>query len=455
MMKSIKRWFKWPFGTEAKDQRTEDLPEPKLDFRHPAVEPSARRSLVIDLKTLRQLFPIRTLNDDTLKTFVLDRKADIYPPGSILFRSGEPAHSVHYLLEGSVLLETAEGKTYEIQSDSVKARFPLYAGTQYNATAKAKTEIQVLRLSADIMNLSQAQGGAMREIIDPQAEDIPEQVRESHAFKAFCENYLSAEIELPTLPTVAIKLGQLIERDCNLRELARHVQLDPVISSRLLSVANSPLYHAGGPITSCQDAISTLGVAATRNLVMNLCLRRVFESQDPHINKLLREQWKKSVYLSALCYVLASENGGVNREEALLAGLISDIGALPFLCFLGKHPEEHWTPEEIQAALPHIRGPVGNYLLAQWRFPPELAGIPALAEDWYHSGGGTLGLADIVILSKLHAYIGTPRMVELPAINAIPAYAKLKEGKLSPELSLDILVKAKHKIAEALRIFAG
>lgn len=449
-MKSLLRRFKWPFRTQAATA-PEPLPEPRFE---PTPAP-AHRASPLELQTLQQLFPLRTLDEDTLKTFVLDREADIYPEGSILFRPGEPAHSVHYLLQGRVALTTAEGACYEIQAGSAQARFPLYAGRQYNATAEAKTEIQVLRVNAQIMAHGEPGAAALGTDTDPLDRELPDAVRDHPVFQAFQRHYLDTGLELPPLPTVAAKLGQAIERDCHLRELAGHVQLDPVIGSRLVGVANSPLYHAGEPVNSCHDAIAVLGMAATRNLVLGLCLKRVFESKEPRLNALLHAQWKQSLQLSALCYVLAGENGGIDREEALLAGLIADIGALPFLYFLARPSGVAWSEEDIQTLLPHIRGPLGAHLLGRWHFPAELARIPLLAESWYHDGGTGLDLADIVILSKLHAYIGTPRRADLPAINAIPAFSKLKAGKLSPELSLDILAKAKHKINQALKVFAG
>jgi len=452
-MKSLLSRFKWPFRTQATTP-PEPLPEPRFESA-PAPTPPARRAAAIELQTLQQLFPLRTLDEDTLKAFVLDREADIYPEGSILFRQGEPAHSVHYLLQGRVALETAEGTGYEIQAGSAQARFPLYAGRQYNATAQAKTEIQVLRISAQIMAQCEPGATTLGTDTDPLDLELPDAVRDNPVFQAFHEHYLGGGLALPTLPTVAAKLGQAIERDCHLRELAGHVQLDPVIGSRLVSVANSPLYHAGEPVNSCHDAIAVLGMAATRNLVLGLCLKRVFESKEPRVNALLHTQWKQSLQLSALCYVLAGENGGIDREEALLAGLIADIGALPFLYFLARTSGPAWSEADVQAILPLVRGPLGAHLLGRWHFPAELARIPCLAENWYHDGGPRLDLADIVILSKLHAYIGTPRRAELPAINAIPAFSKLKEGKLSPELSLDILAKAKHKIGQALKVFSG
>jgi len=88
-------------------------------------------------------------------------------------------------------------------------------------------------------------------------------------------------------------------------------------------------------------------------------------------------------------------------------------------------------------------------------FTPELAGIPQYAEDWfYESGGDKLNLVDIVILAKLHSYFGTHRAKEIPYLNSIPAYAKLTDSKLTPDFSLDILHRAKHRIHAAMNFLS-
>lgn len=43
--------------------------------------------------------------------------------------------------------------------------------------------------------------------------------------------------------------------------------------------------------------------------------------------------WKNSVYVSSLSFVLADESGSINPEDALLAGLVCDIGIVPLLHF--------------------------------------------------------------------------------------------------------------------------
>lgn len=414
---------------------------------------STRKPISITLDILKELFPVRNLGDEVLEAFALYREAEVFGPGTILFRRGEPSDSVFYLLEGAVSMDLGEGGSYEVQANTAKSRFPLCSAKHYSATALALTDIQVLRVSPKIMGQDTSKDAAERSAIDPLDPSIPVEVRSGRLFQAFCQYYRDEELTIPSLPDVAVKLRKAIAQNVDVNEVVKIVQLDPAIAGKLVHVANSPLYLPTRPISNCRDAIVRLGLAATRNLVISYSLKQIFQCKDRHINQLLQEEWKKSVYLSSLCYVLALENGGVDPEEALLAGLVSDIGVTPFFYFTENFPREYWSPEDVALALPWLRGPVGVFVLRRWDFRPELVEIPLLAEDWFHDGGPELRLSDIVTLSKLHAYIGTPRMAELPAINSIPACEKLKDGQLSPEHSLNVLHVAKDKINQSLKLF--
>ena len=62
---------------------------------------------------------------------------------------------------------------------------------------------------------------------------------------------------------------------------------------------------------------------------------------------------------------------------------------------------------------------------------------------------------DVVILAQLHALIGSPRQVDLPHIDAVPAYAKLANGQLSPHQSLSILEEAEADVREIRGLISG
>lgn len=420
------------------------------------IVPSNKTPMTISGELLNTLFPIRNLSDEIRDAFSIDRVAEGCGLGSVLFVRGELADSIYYLLEGTVLMELAEGTNYQVHANTAKARFPLCSGQHYSATAHALTDVQVLRVSTKIMSGSQAPHGESASIhLNPTSLDVPEAIRSSRLFQSFCEHYRDDALKIPSLPDIAVKLRRAMESEVGIDEVARIVQMDAAIAAKLIFVANSPLYLPVAPIQTCQDAVVRLGLAATRNLVVSYSLRQIFQCRDPYINQLLRDEWKKSINLSCLCWVLATENGGVNPLEAQLAGLIADIGVVPFLHFVENFPRQYWTQEELDLVIPYIRGPVGSFALSKLEFPQELVDIPMLAEAWFHDSGPGIHLSDIVLLSRLHGYIGTPRMSELPAINSVPACSKLRNGELTPELSLKVLHEAKDKINQSLRLFEG
>ena len=168
----------------------------------------------------------------------------------------------------------------------------------------------------------------------------------------------------------------------------------------------------------------------------------------------MQQLWKDSLYVSSLSFVLALECSNIDPEDALLAGLVCDIGAIPLLHFAEQFPDKSPNLAELQSSLPYLRGPVGSLVLHTLGFSAELCNIPYLAENWLYDGGDQLTLPDIVILAKLHSYFGTRKSTGLPYINSIPAYSKINEGKLNPDFSLSILHQAQNRIHAAMQLLS-
>jgi HD-like signal output (HDOD) protein len=415
-------------------------------------EPSSAIPIQVDMEVLKQLFPIRNLGEEELTAFAEDRRAEVYGPGTVLFRRGDESFSVFFLLEGTVNMEVDEFLDYEVRAHTAKARFPLCGGKRYSATATAQTDVQVLRVSPKIMARNVLVDAAVQNLIDPVDPSIPENVRSSRLFQAFCQHYRDESLSIPSLPEVAMNVRRALAGNADIKEVVRIVEMDPAIAAKLVSVANSPLYLPISPVISCKDAVLRLGLKATRNLVVSYSLRQIFQGKDAYIDQVLHEEWKKSIYLSCLCFVLAAENR-LDAEEALLAGLICDIGAIPILYFAENFPRQYWTPEDLRGLIAGLRGQVGAYVLSLWDFPQELVDIPMVSEDWFYDSGPNLNIQDIAILSKLHACIGTVKVADVPQINSVPACGKLKDHKLSPRYSLKVLHDAQDKINQAMRLF--
>jgi HD-like signal output (HDOD) protein len=398
---------------------------------------------------VKKFFPIRNYDNEKLLAFTSDLKSEVFPKQTTLFHIGKKADSALYLLKGAVTLSDDSGNTYEIGAEDPKAMFPLSSGAIHTTTAISKTDVSVLRVSQNIMSPKYAPKSELSTLL------IPDELTNNHLISGFLQHYNNEELNIPSLPDVAIKIRNAIQNDAGVADIVKIIQYDPVFSAKLIGLANCPLYRGATPVKSCLEAVTRIGLNATRNLVISLSINRIFKTDSPIIKKYLDEIWKESLSISIISYILATITKQVNPEEALLAGLISNIGTVPFLSFTANFPQKYCTESDIILALPYIKGPVGYKILRDWGFVEEYLEIPLYADDWYQNNSEKLNLTDIVVLSRLHYKIGQKKTSELPVISSIPAASKLKNFSLSPEFSLNILHEAKQQINEAMKAFSN
>ncbi|TAL53023.1 MAG: HDOD domain-containing protein [Methylovulum sp.] len=403
----------------------------------------------ITVGMLNDLIPIRNFSTEKLEAFATNLKSEMYPKGSILFRLGENTDSALYLLKGMITLSDDTGKAYEVNDGTAKARFPLSSGSKHTTTALAETDVSILRVSQNIMASRSASSNHFSQLI------IPDDLADNRLLQTFAEHYANEKLEIPTLPDVAIKLRNAIQQDVGVNEAAKIIQMDPVMSAKLIELANCPLYVCSTPAKSCFEAINRIGLNATRNLVISLSIHHVFKSHSPLVKKFLDRIWKQSLYISTLSFVLAGLTKQAKPEEALLAGLVCDIGTVPFLHFADNLPKDYYTEADLMRSLACVKGPIGYKLLLEWGFSEEFIKIPVYSDDWYQNTSKELNLTDIVVLSRLHSAIGHTDMASLPVITSIPAASKLKNYSLSPEMSLNLLHNAKQQISDALKAFSN
>ena len=434
-------------ATEENDQRS---------AANIAAPPAAKSAEIgpVTIDTLRKIIPLRKMSDEQLTALASENPPQRLTPDSVLFREGETADRIYCLLEGVLSLETRLGDRQVIHADSPRAQKPLNGDFRYMATAHAKTGVLVIGLPVDLLGkVAQMNETEPRVHLDMRRLPVPENLADSSLYYVFRRTFEEDKLELPTLPTVAFKLRKAINEDVSIEEAAKIVQMDAVIASKLVQIANCPLYLTANRATTCLGAITRLGLVTTRNLIFTISMRQMFHATNPQSKRLL-EMWKQSVHISVLASVLAAKTRRIDSDKALLGGLICKIGAIPFLYFAEKFPADSYTDDEIEAAVAVVQGPVGHYLLSKWDFPAEYAELPLIAEDWRHDSGPGLDLGDIVRLACWHSHLGTPKMADLPAITELPAYGKLGDGTLTPEYSLQLLHDAKDLInEETYRIF--
>ena len=90
---------------------------------------------------------------------------------------------------------------------------------------------------------------------------------------------ISSSPNLPPLPEILFGLQKLIDDpDCEVGNIYRLIKTDPIMSGRLITLANSALFSAGrDEIKSLEDALVRLGMGQVMDLVYALELPKTFK----------------------------------------------------------------------------------------------------------------------------------------------------------------------------------
>jgi putative nucleotidyltransferase with HDIG domain len=184
----------------------------------------------------------------------------------------------------------------------------------------------------------------------------------------------SGALELPILPHVASQvLAMSTSDDTNARSLAELLHRDQAIAAHVLRVANAPLYKSHVPIVSLQQAISRLGLAILREMVMIVSMQnRVFNV--PSYATEARTLWQHAVYTAAYAGKIARRCRR-NAEGAFLGGLLHDVSKpvlLLALADLQAQLQEPIPPLMITTAMDVYHTQVGAVLASTWTLPPEV-----------------------------------------------------------------------------------
>ena len=145
----------------------------------------------------------------------------------------------------------------------------------------------------------------------------------------------SAE-DLPTLPEVAIRLQQMVDDPrSSARDVARIIEDDPAIATKVLKVVNSAFYSSGhGEITHLQPAVARLGFLTVTNIALSTSIFQAFSRvEQPVFDR--REFWKHSVCVGIVASVLHDYTADIivqplTRDVVHLAGIIHDMGKILF-----------------------------------------------------------------------------------------------------------------------------
>ncbi len=161
-------------------------------------------------------------------------------------------------------------------------------------------------------------------------------------FEKIASQVARGELLFPTGARVALILRRALDDpDCHIDTAARLIKAEPLLSARVIAIANSAAYnHSGREITDIRVATSLLGFKTIRALAMALVTRQMAgNSRVPELLALANKLWEHSAHVAALAHAIARHVTHLDPETALFAGIIHEIGGFYMISCADEFPE--------------------------------------------------------------------------------------------------------------------
>lgn len=150
------------------------------------------------------------------------------------------------------------------------------------------------------------------------------------------------ELKFPTFLDAALRVRLVVSKqDASSSEVAHAVRGEPLLSARVVSMANSVAVNPSGKsITDVKNAVLMIGQNSVRSLAASLAIAQIAQAKalEPFAEE-CRQVWEHSMEVGALAFVLARRRGKVDPEEALFAGLVHDLGHFYLLYRATQFPD--------------------------------------------------------------------------------------------------------------------
>lgn len=231
---------------------------------------------------------------------------------------------------------------------------------------------------------------------------------------------------LPTLPDIAIKVKNAVTNgDISAKELGDMIVSDAALSTQIIRVANSPMYRGEAEINNIQMAVSRLGNDTIRTLVTSLVMKQMFRPSSKLLEGLFRKIWEQSANVSAISRALCTFVPHLNSDEAMLAGLIHQIGKLPILMLVENIPEFRDSPTRMDKLLEKAHPAVGKLIMDSWDFPEDLKPVASEYVNFQYDSGPKSDYVDVVQVAFLQSIAGTNHPACRVDCSIVPSFAKL------------------------------
>jgi len=233
--------------------------------------------------------------------------------------------------------------------------------------------------------------------------------------RALAAELSAQEVDLPGFPEIVARVRHALADDnVSIEKVARVMAGEPVLSARLLQMANSAALNPGSkPVSELPAAIMRVGLNVVRSSTIAFAVQQLKHAPALQgLERPLDALWQRSVHVASLCFVIARRLTRVSPDTALLAGLLHGIGRLYILTRASRHRALFADVATYQAIERDWHLSIATALLEHWGIADEIVLAIRESEDFTREPRGAPNLSDVLVAASLvAAYEGQPELL--------------------------------------------
>ncbi len=217
---------------------------------------------------------------------------------------------------------------------------------------------------------------------------------------------------LPSAPVILAQVSSLLDKeDTNATDLSNLISKDQGLVTKILVIANSPLFGIPRRVATIDFAIVILGFNQIKNIVISLAMMEAFKSiKGKEFNQ--KKFWRHSMLTAYLSKKIADDLGYYFSGDAFTAGLLHDLGIPLIYKFLNEqYLEIYKKVQETDSCFAEFEkdiigathAEIGRFLIDKWGLPVSLAETtafhhtPAESSDDFKEISAVVHLADYIL----------------------------------------------------------
>lgn len=244
------------------------------------------------------------------------------------------------------------------------------------------------------------------------------------------------EVTLPPYPAVATQLQRLPRDTVKMNEVAKIVATDASLAASILRQASSAAF-GGVPPATLEAALSKLGLDTVVRTAITVALGKSAGAAGP-LADLRRDEWRRSLLAAVFAKELASRRG-IDPNQAFLAGLLHDFGALIAVACL---EEEKQLPTlsavTWSSVVKRVHIELGSTIANRWKLAVPICDVIAHHHNPSECPAANRPLAQLIAtVDHIIAILDRSAMTGIGALTEVPGLTtdeRYRLGALMPQI---------------------